>query len=241
MTTKRKQVPWRSPRNFTLIELLVVITIIAVIAAMLLPALQQARAKARTTSCANNLKQHSLALFLFVDEHDGFLPVWVGSTKKTAFLDQLFPPEDGFADSPANFRSFSNNSSNCYWDYYKTVARVYCPAFPDLRTVMSKYGQDGGTTYVPSERYSRWQPGTSKSKGRLDAIPSPSRILILDANTGSPYFFRVFSNETTQFINQIGWWHNGLNGAFDDGHVEFFAFDHSPMGWSDPPFKKTLF
>ena len=76
-------------RRFTLIELLVVIAIIAILAAMLMPALQQARERAREMSCCNNLKQVAMTHHFYSMDQKGYLipttQYGVDSGSKTTF------------------------------------------------------------------------------------------------------------------------------------------------------------
>ena len=102
---------------FTLIELLVVIAIIAILAGMLLPALGKAKAKAKQTSCYNNLKQMGLAMHLYTDDFDGKVP-----RGNQPFWWQVYIPYLGGTDAAR--------------DQYGRIKVYTCPSYPDKKQVI---------------------------------------------------------------------------------------------------------
>ncbi|MBI4023391.1 MAG: type II secretion system protein [Verrucomicrobia bacterium] len=119
----RTQRPWRH-RAFTLIELLVVVAIISILAALLMPALRNARDRAKQIYCINNLKQLAVAVFLYANEADGKFPlVWYNGEgpwawKLTAYVKntKLYNcpsnpiPYDGYGAAPPWCLSYGLNA-----------------------------------------------------------------------------------------------------------------------------------
>jgi prepilin-type N-terminal cleavage/methylation domain-containing protein/prepilin-type processing-associated H-X9-DG protein len=220
---------WRGS-GFTLIELLVVIAIIGILAALLLPVLSKSKAKALSISCANNLKQLTLAATAYAsDQHDAIIPnylnninAWVGGLVNTlpgaTNLDDirkalLYPQNQSVAIycCPADNIDISGTSFQRVRSYSLSCMMGANDLTPDSKVVHPGYAENRKFSEIKS-------PGPSDAIFFVDesSNPDPDLCSIDDG------YFAIRPDQQTQWQNIPANRHgNGSNFSFADGHVDW--------------------
>lgn len=213
---------------FTLIELLIVIAIIAILAAMLLPALNQARERAKAITCKNNLKEIGTASFFYRDDHNDYLPqqyVWYRPNPgKVAWNTQLFTYLNNthIFECPTTvvpLKAVTQKDISIYrWDRNSNTQTatdgVLAYTQNGLRVDSSKARYPAPINWlqvsVDEIVFTKMSRAMKKSHAKW--------VLICDVNYASTKFERCSSGNAAEYF---GWPHGKkMNAVFCDGHVD---------------------